>query len=273
MVVMLCQTLYWQLCRLAMNSTEHLHTAFALVKQAATADTNTPSWASTLGLLAGGGLTSKLVDDGYTYASRAYMGNKKIPWEIGKIKDVPNPLRKGLKSTANNLRKQMAQAGYSIRDSMPLHSSGGITTSQQIGPQGAYVNIRDKVVGLHKNTHPGIIAHELGHIRAPAFLGKMQPIGALGSFGLNIKSLLNTSDRDVAKRDAYLSSAVLGASLLPSEIDASVRGYKLMNSLKNKLPLRHRLMAAIGLPTYIAGSLAPALTYKIREKMNLFNDK
>jgi hypothetical protein len=121
---------------------------------------------------------------------------------------------------------------------------------------------------------PGVLAHEVGHGVGPsAYLkGGMRQLSMLLP-GLNLGQVLLAKDEDHGRMGAMLSP-LTAAPLLGSEIDASVRGSKILSKLtKGKLPLLQRLSPFVGLPTYAAFAASPALAHLIKKNMGGYVDK
>jgi hypothetical protein len=188
-----------------------------------------------------------------------------------------NPLMRQSKNVARSaeqqkiveeLIQQMKNKGYTVDDYRRDLASRGKPTM----PHHAAVNLFNNQAYIPKNTNPGIAAHELGHILGPKILGKIQFPGKIGGSIMSLSSLFR-QDKEKAKRDASIASGILGATLLPSEIDASIRGYKALGALdKTKGALRPELLSRLsrlrsfaGLPTYTIAAMAPLLTYKLRD--------
>lgn len=129
-----------------------------------------------------------------------------------------------------------------------------------------------------REASPAILAHELGHIKQPSILNRVRAPAMYGAIIPNISSLFNSTDKDTAKRDALISSGMIAGGLLPSEIDASIRGYNTLSRINNKRPMEalsllRRLRTFAGLPSYALAAAAPFLTYKLREGMGTFDPK
>lgn len=196
---------------------------------------------------------------------------------VGYTKGVLAPMASLSKNVAHaaeqqkiveELVQQMKDKGYSVNSVRPDFAMRGKATM----PHHAGVNLFGNAAYIPKNTSPGVVAHELGHILGPRLLGKIQIPGKVGGGIMSIASLMR-SDKEKAKRDASIASGILGATLLPSEIDASIRGYKALGALdKSKGALRPALLSRLsrlrsfaGLPTYALATAAPLLTYKLRD--------
>jgi len=193
------------------------------------------------------------------------------------VKGVAEPMTSLSKNVAQateqqkiveELVQQIQDKGYWVRSTRPDMDARGKATM----PHHAGVNLFSNQAHIPKNTNPGTVAHELGHILGPKLLGKIQVPGKIGGGIMSISAILR-SDKEKAKRDASIASGILGATLLPSEIDASIRGYKALGALdKSKGALRPALLSRLsrlrsfaGLPTYALVSVAPLLTYKLRD--------
>lgn len=121
---------------------------------------------------------------------------------------------------------------------------------------------------------PGVLAHEVGHGLGPSAYvkGLARPISALLPT-LNLGQVLLAKDEDTGRMGAMLAP-LSGAPLLASEIDASVRGSKLLSKLtKGKLSTMQKLSPFMGLPTYAAFTAAPALAHMIKKTMGGYADK
>ena len=159
-------------------------------------------------------------------------------------------------------------------------------------------NIRGKIP-LKNQIHllgvkdPDILAHEMGHIGAlrdakkgrllsklthGKGLTKASLIAAsLGSLGSIVQFASGKGDTDSARNLAILGSVGLGAGLLPREIDASIRGSKLVSqaALKSgqKLSRMKKLAPFKGLPTYGLKVAGPLMAYGIASALNKKSEK
>lgn len=174
------------------------------------------------------------------------------------------------------LLDQIRGKGYTVSSEHPLM----LAQLKETRPLHAAVDLFNNKAFIPKDSNPGTVAHELGHILGPKLLGKIQFPGKIGGSLAYIASLFR-SDKDKAKRDSLIASGILGATLLPSEIDASIRGYKALGALdKTKGVLRPQLLSRLsrmrsfaGLPTYALATMAPFMTYKLREGFGSFENK
>jgi hypothetical protein len=121
-----------------------------------------------------------------------------------------------------------------------------------------------------KNT---TLAHELGHgvgprhYLAPGARGLSNLLPALA-----VGNILYTNDENTGRNTALLSP-LLGAPLLASEIDASVRGSKILSKLtKGNISKMQKIAPFMGLPTYAAFAASPALTHLIKKNMGGYID-
>lgn len=173
------------------------------------------------------------------------------------------------------LLEQIKGKGYSVHSENPAMAARGKASK----PIHAGVNLFNNSAYIPEGSNPGVVAHELGHILGPKWLGKLQLPGKIGG-GLASISAIFRSDKDKAKRDSLIASGILGTTLLPSEIDASIRGYKVLGSLdKTKGALRPQLLSRLsrmrsfaGLPTYALAAIAPFMSYKLREGFGSFEN-
>jgi hypothetical protein len=121
-----------------------------------------------------------------------------------------------------------------------------------------------------KDKSAPVLAHELGHkegMKKYPALTKAHRLGMVaGLLGSTGVPLLDNKEHST-------NSAILGTlgfgTVLGSELDASTRGYKMLRNLG-----RSRLSALksfIGVPTYLATALVPALEHKWKEHKGGFN--
>ena len=173
------------------------------------------------------------------------------------------------------LLQQMKNKGYSVHSENPARAMMGKTSE----PIHAGVDFLKGRAYIPKGSNPGVVAHELGHILAPKLLSLLQIPGKVGGGLAGLISAVR-QDQDKAKRDSLIASGILGTTLLPSEIDASIRGYRALGALdKTKGALRPQLLSRLsrmrsfaGLPSYFITAAAPFLTYKIREGLGAFEN-
>lgn len=173
------------------------------------------------------------------------------------------------------LLQQMKNKGYSVHSENPARAIRGKISN----PIHAGVDFLNRKAYIPKGSNPGVVAHELGHILAPKLLGLLQIPGKVGGGLAGLISAVR-QDQDKARRDSLIASGILGTTLLPSEIDASIRGYRALGALdKTKGALRPQLLSRLsrmrsfaGLPTYLMTTAAPFLTYKIREGLGVFDN-
>lgn len=170
---------------------------------------------------------------------------------------------------ASHLREKLRAMGFSIDDVRMVNTISGPMLNT-VQPAGAAADVYDKKVYLHPKSHPSIVAHEMGHALGPKWLTGMRLPGFVGSGLMNLKSLLS-SDKDTAQRDALISSGILAAGTLPSELDASIKGFRELSKLPTKMGFGSKVKAFVGLPTYAAGAAVPYLTYLLRDKLNVFD--
>lgn len=182
------------------------------------------------------------------------------------------------KKIREKLEKIVAREKFDIRRHLP----GRV---EMLQPSQAAVDFspfgrKRGIAYLSSKGHPGVHAHELGHILGPKFfVGNIPVLTQLGGIGAGLLSVFNTEDKEKAKRDAIISSALTGLTHLPREIDASARGFSLLSKLQRRDPsnialrLPSRLKTFIGLPSYALATLAPYLSFKFRENAGVFDNK
>jgi hypothetical protein len=115
---------------------------------------------------------------------------------------------------------------------------------------------------------PGILAHETGHGLGPSIYtkGLVRRLSALAPL-LGAGNIIHTRNEETGRNTA-LASPLLGAPLLASEFDASMRGSNLLNRLaKGNLNKLQRLAPFVGLPTYAALTLTPAVAHLTKKYM------
>lgn len=138
-----------------------------------------------------------------------------------------------------------------------------------------FINMPDSFFGERpESLRPGILAHEVGHGVGPkAYLkGNVRSLSMLLP-GLNLGQVLLAKDEEQGRMGAMVSP-LTAAPLLGSEIDASVRGSKLLSKLtKGKLSLLQKLSPFVGLPTYAAFAFSPALAHAIKKNLGGYKDK
>lgn len=229
--------------------------AFSTPKKAFAGGSN-ESWGKTLGAFAG-------TAAGMSLLTKAYAGM--MPAHIDKADELQ-------RSNAERGRKAIEDEGYSIENQHPGFFGLG---RESLEPYDSGVNPWNNTAYLADNAAPSIISHELGHVRGSRLLA-MARVPAMLTAGLfGAKALLNQTNRATSKRDALISGGALALGLLPSEMDASVKGYNFLSDAEpeQRLPFSQRAKNFVGLPTYAAIAAAPILTYALRNKFNAFNDK
>lgn len=119
-----------------------------------------------------------------------------------------------------------------------------------------------------------ILAHEVGHGVGPkAYL--VPGMRALSNLlpALAVGNILYTND-EATGRNTALASPFLSAPLMASEIDASMRGSKILSKLaKGKLSFLQKLAPFAGVPTYAALAASPALTHVIKKNMGGYREE
>ena len=132
------------------------------------------------------------------------------------------------------------------------------------------VNMLNNSFNVPHDAHPGIYAHELGHVlqgRKTQTLTNLLP-KVLGNYASLPTAI--SQDQDTAKNFALAGSALNGVTLA-NEIDASTRGFRSLRG--TGLSNMSKLRSFIGLPTYALSAAVPWLTYKAREAAGAFNKK
>src|SRR5215472_14740059 len=110
---------------------------------------------------------------------------------------------------------------------------------------------------------PGALAHEIGHIKQPKWMTHPLSRG-LGQHGTPLAALYAgiTSDEDRAKAAAIAGSAA-AVPMLTSEVDASIRGARLLQ--KHGVKGIRRLSPGLGLASYGAVAAMPAAAYAAKK--------
>ena len=141
-----------------------------------------------------------------------------------------------------------------------------------------FINLNDDFFnssgGPNSPLKPGVLAHEVGHGVGPsAYLKGGARMLSMLLPGLNLGQVLLAKNEDEGRMGAMVSP-LTAAPLLGSEIDASVRGSKILSKLtKGKLSMLQRLSPFVGLPTYAAFAASPALAHLIKKNMGGYRDK
>lgn len=124
---------------------------------------------------------------------------------------------------------------------------------------------------------PGVLAHELGHAMGPKhYMNSLSRVA--GKFGplLGGGMALLADDEKVGLLSALLGTGAAG-HMLASEIDASVRGAKILRKFTEqaKLPTNRlvRLSPFLGLPSYAAVAAAPLTAYMINKRLGGYKKK
>ena len=121
----------------------------------------------------------------------------------------------------------------------------------------------EKFIASARNTHPGIIAHEVGHAEQPSFLtGTPYNLGRALPVPLAAAAAFKHGPQS-----KYLAaaSALTSIPMIASEFDASRRGSKMMKELG-----RHDgSKAYAGFPTYLTAGLGPAAMALATRKMRI----
>lgn len=127
----------------------------------------------------------------------------------------------------------------------------------------------NKNIYVPKGTHPGIWAHEAGHVVGSPLHHEAQLLGKLGGGLGAFKALWLDKHKDEAENSAMWAGLLQGAGTLPSEIDASARGFKMLKGM----PLKSRMMAGVGLPTYAIGTLLPYLGVQVKDYLGGYSKR
>lgn len=106
---------------------------------------------------------------------------------------------------------------------------------------------------------PGIIAHELGHALQHRAWWPIRTAANIAA-GYTSLPILFSDDENKARRAANVTTG-LGAVTLANELEASIRGARMM--AKNKIPGRFK--AFLGIPTYLLTALMPQIAYKTKK--------
>lgn len=139
------------------------------------------------------------------------------------------------------------------------------------GPRnGAHVNVDSKTVTLGRNMwNPGILAHEMGHLKHPSWMLKKPLVYAtrLGA-PAGLYGAMMTDNENTSLGIAGAGSA-LSAGLLGTELDASRRGFSMLRGMGSG-----RLAAAkafVGVPTYAAATVSPLIAHFLRKHLGAFD--
>lgn len=142
-----------------------------------------------------------------------------------------------------------------------IQNENKVKVKQHFGGS-AYNAINDEIKLNHKHYNPGVLAHEYGHVQGGKPLAYTNGVGKLVG-GLGTLTAILSGNEDTG-RNAAIAGSIGMAGTLASELDASRRGYNVLRSLggsKGK-----SLKAFMGIPTYLASSLAPFIAYKAKQK-------
>lgn len=168
---------------------------------------------------------------------------------------------------ANNwLRDFAKQKGIRISDDVTRLDKGVDSVLENMRRAGAYISGNEINLPATQNS-PGVLAHELGH-SSQSF--KMRMVRKLGG-GVNMLGTggaLFTHDKNDAFSNALIGTAG-GAGVLANEIDASMKGSKLLAQAGMKG--KGRAGAFLGLPTYAAAMGMPLAAYKVKDLMGGFD--
>lgn len=184
--------------------------------------------------------------------------------------DLTHDGSKSHKDVIKSISRLLSRNNTTISHDKLNVSALGQNMSKPIkGPLDAAYNSFTNTVGVSRDAHPGIFAHEAGHAKGTQnfmwsnILGKN--LGSLAS----LYALFGTRDKSTADTAAMVSGGLMAAGTLPSEIDASRLGF----SMLRKLPFKDRIKSFVGLPTYLLAALVPYLSVQAKDYMGGFNQK
>lgn len=176
---------------------------------------------------------------------------------ISAVKEVDDPLVKRL------LRRIIPDVPRT--EIRPL----GMPTGQEklfrtLGLLGPHYNPVNRSIALDIGQRPGVVAHEIGHA-----LSHKMPLAkaryGLMTAGKGLSALAPMYSALTSNRERARAAAAAGTGLmlptLGEELLASGIGSKLLRSRG----LKGRLAAFMGIPTYLAASAVPWLTYKTKD--------
>jgi len=105
--------------------------------------------------------------------------------------------------------------------------------------------------------HSGALAHEYGHATGSR-IHNYGNIGGKALSGLLGMGVLASKEEDTSRNFAIGSTAAY-MPVIASELDASIRGASLLKKLN--VPLKGRMKAFIGVPTYLLGGAFPGIAH------------
>lgn len=170
------------------------------------------------------------------------------------LKDSRNPLVPGMAWDRSGRRSVNQKMVSQIEDLTGSTAEKGITIAPAVR------------AGLKE----GVIAHEIGHLEQSKFLRHPVVHGG-GKAALTAGSILAPlSSNERHAKTAAIASAGLALPLLASEVDASVRGTRILR----KAGVRgiKSLSPGIGLASYGAAAAAPYIAYRIKKSLGGYKE-
>jgi hypothetical protein len=192
-----------------------------------------------------------------------------------KLAKEDRPVLASLKRTARkqgvNVHQSFSPSSpgfYWNKEEAPVFARAKLDMSLQnvLQPKAAR---RSKGIGVYSGVRgslkPGLLAHEVGHATQPRFL--RHPLGHMtGKLAPSVAGLYATATGDEQRaKKAAIVGGLAAAPMLASEVDASVRGSRLLRKAGVK-GLRS-LSPGFGLPTYAAVAAAPYLAYRTKKAL------
>lgn len=233
--------------------------------------TPTPSWltGNVRGVLAGTLPTAALqtLNKGVMNAT---MNERLL---VGKDAPLLRSLNDSLRSNAAGLTRQ-----HHVQFSDVPSVAQSAATFGKVTQPGALFGKNIGVVRAAPHAHPGILAHELGHLRqgkTDVGLFNAAP-KALGNIGF-LASLFQNNEADSALASG--ASAIMHGVTLQSELSASAKGRRMLLDTMAAMPTRPQSSTMrrvgrspfAGVPTYALAAAAPILTHLTRKHFGAFD--
>lgn len=234
-------------------------------KAAATEPKTSPDWGWALGGQAAGGLTIAGLLKAYSKLTSSVAGAPADREDRGVMRKLKDDIRATPEFGARHsvVERMGLRRGDTAAAANHLRAAG-------IGrsPEGSHYDGVTGKINLSKGlAGPAVLAHELGHKQGPKSLlparGIGQALSNLAAFGV-----LAAPDQETS-RNMAIAGSVASTATLASELDASMRGYKLLRVAGSSKA--RALKAFIGLPTYALMSGIPALSYAAKKHSGGFN--
>ena len=170
-------------------------------------------------------------------------------------------------ATANDyVRNILSNKGIGVSSNRPGSDfSANIDLNRE--PMKAGFDPMRNMVYAADNAHPGTLAHEAGHALGPGALTAANIGGKFGAGIAGLYSLFGTRDKDTADTASLAAGGIHALGTLPSEIDASRRGFNMLHGL----PFKDKIHSYMGVPTYLLASIAPYLAVQLKNALGGYN--